>query len=72
MAGNRKVFLEVKKIGEDLESYQGQLLMYAFEEGVKLAVLTNGCLAILSPAKEEKWSRESSLQLISSVRMQKK
>lgn len=37
-----KVFLEVKKPVEELESHQEQLLGYAFQEGVKLAVLTNG------------------------------
>ncbi len=37
-----KVFIEVKKIGEDLEKHQEQLLKYSFEEGVKLAILTNG------------------------------
>ncbi len=37
-----KVFIEVKKIGEDLEKHQEQLLNYSFKEGVKLAVLTNG------------------------------
>jgi len=37
-----KVFIEVKKIGEDLERHQEQLLNYSFQEGVKLAVLTNG------------------------------
>jgi len=39
---SNKVFLEVKKPGEELESHQEQLLGYAFQEGVKLAVLTNG------------------------------
>jgi len=37
-----RVFIEVKKIGEDLEKHQEQLLNYAFQEGVKLAILTNG------------------------------
>lgn len=37
-----KVFIEVKKVGEDLESHQEQLLNYSFQEGVKLAILTNG------------------------------
>ena len=37
-----KVFIEVKKVGEDLEKHQEQLLNYSFQEGVKLAVLTNG------------------------------
>jgi len=39
-----KVFIEVKNINEDLSSpnHQEQLLDYAFREGIKLAILTNG------------------------------
>ncbi|MBI9084690.1 MAG: hypothetical protein JEZ11_13930 [Desulfobacterales bacterium] len=37
-----KVFIEVKKVTEDLDSHQEQLLNYSFQEGVKLAILTNG------------------------------
>jgi len=37
-----KVFIEVKKVGEELEKHQEQLLNYSFNEGVKLAILTNG------------------------------
>ena len=37
-----KVFIEVKKPSEDLERHQDQLLNYSFQEGVKLAALTNG------------------------------
>lgn len=37
-----KVFIEVKKIGEELENHQKQLLDYSFQEGVKLSILTNG------------------------------
>jgi hypothetical protein len=39
-----KVFIEVKKVGIDLETgdHQRQLLDYSFQEGVELAVLTNG------------------------------
>jgi len=40
--GANKVFIEVKRIGEDLERHQKQLLDYSFQEGIKLAVLTNG------------------------------
>lgn len=36
------VFIEVKKVGEDLEKHQNQLLDYSFKQGVKLAILTNG------------------------------
>ncbi|MCY4364760.1 MAG: hypothetical protein OXE17_00810 [Chloroflexi bacterium] len=36
------VFIEVKRPGENLERHQQQLLEYCFQEGVNLAVLTNG------------------------------
>ena len=36
------VFIEVKRNGENLEGHQQQLLEYCFQQGVKLAALTNG------------------------------
>lgn len=36
------VFIEVKRPGESLKGHQQQLLEYCFQEGVRLAVLTNG------------------------------
>ena len=36
------VFIEVKRPGENLERHQQQLLEYCFQEGVNLAVLTDG------------------------------
>lgn len=36
------VFIEVKRPGENLDRHQQQLLEYSFQEGVKLAALTNG------------------------------
>ncbi len=36
------VFIEVKRLGENLANHQQQLLEYCFQEGVKLAALTNG------------------------------
>ena len=36
------VFIEVKRPSENLERHQQQLLEYCFQEGVNLAVLTNG------------------------------
>ena len=36
------VFIEVKRNGENLEAHQQQLLEYCFQQGVKLAALTNG------------------------------
>jgi len=37
-----KVFIEAKRISEELESHQEQLLKYSFQAGVSLAILTNG------------------------------
>ncbi|HHP7233253.1 MAG TPA: hypothetical protein ACFCUC_01375 [Desulfobacterales bacterium] len=39
-----KVFIDVKKVGDELAPQQKQLLGCALQEGVKLAVLTNGVL----------------------------
>ncbi len=36
------VFVEAKRAGQELDSHQQQLLRYSFEQGVPLAVLTNG------------------------------
>ena len=41
-SNTNKVFIEVKKVSEDLDKHQKQLLNYSFKEGVKLAILTNG------------------------------
>ena len=38
----KRVFLEVKRASENLESHEKQLLEYSFTEGIDLAVLTNG------------------------------
>ena len=42
VGGINKVFIESKKIREELENHQKQLLDYSFQEGIKLAILTNG------------------------------
>jgi predicted type IV restriction endonuclease len=42
IANITKVYIEVKKINENLDNHQEQLLNYSFQEGVKMAVLTNG------------------------------
>ena len=56
--GYNKVFIEVKKVGEDLERHQGQLLRYAFDHGVKLAILTNGTLWwFYLPLQEGTWEQ---------------
>ena len=38
----KAVFIEVKRASEELEKHEKQLLEYAFEFGVEIAVLTNG------------------------------
>jgi hypothetical protein len=58
IANQNKVFIEVKKIGEDLEGHEEQLLNYAFKEGVPLAVLTNGITWWLYlPLNEGSWEQ---------------
>jgi predicted type IV restriction endonuclease len=53
-----KVFIEVKKVNEDLEKHQEQLLRYAFHHGVKLAVLTNGIIWwFYLPLHEGSWEQ---------------
>ena len=42
ISGRNKVFIEVKRGGENLSPHQDQLLRYSFERGVGLATLTNG------------------------------
>ena len=53
-----KVFIEVKKVNEDLEKYQEQLLNYSFQEGVKIAILTNGISWwFYLPLREGSWEQ---------------
>lgn len=56
--GKNKVFIEVKKVNEDLEKHQEQLLNYAFQEGVRLAILTNGISWwFYLPLREGSWEQ---------------
>lgn len=56
--GRNKVFIEVKKVNEDLEKHQEQLLNYSFKEGVKLAILTNGISWwFYLPLREGSWEQ---------------
>ena len=56
--GRNKAFIEVKKVNEDLEKHQEQLLNYSFKEGVKLAVLTNGISWwFYLPLREGSWEQ---------------
>ncbi|MCX5716785.1 MAG: restriction endonuclease subunit R [Nitrospirae bacterium] len=53
-----KVFIEVKRIGIELENHQEQLLNYSFQQGVKLAILTNGVTWWLYlPLNEGSWEQ---------------
>ena len=53
-----KVFLEIKKTSEDLENHQEQLVYYAFQQGVKLAILTNGITwQFYLPLEEGSWEQ---------------
>jgi len=53
-----KVFIEVKRINEDLEKHQEQLLTYSFRQGVNLSILTNGILWWLYlPLQEGSWEQ---------------
>ncbi|GAB4479121.1 MAG: hypothetical protein Kow00124_24400 [Anaerolineae bacterium] len=52
------IFLEAKRVGAELEDVQEQLLRYAFQEGVKLGVLTNGgSWWLYLPLAEGSWSQ---------------
>jgi len=51
-------FIEVKKISEDLEAHQKQLLNYSFQAGVKSSILTNGLAWwFYLPLKEGSWDQ---------------
>ena len=53
-----QVFIEVKKGGEPLEKHQEQLLDYAFRQGVKVAILTNGATWwFYLPLREVSWEQ---------------
>lgn len=57
-SGKNRVFIEVKRVGEDLDKHQQQLLKYSFQEGVQLSVLTNGITWWLYlPLQEGSWER---------------
>jgi predicted type IV restriction endonuclease len=51
-----KVFIEAKRVSEDLKKHQEQLLNYSFIKGIKLAILTNGIQwEFYLPLKEGNW-----------------
>jgi len=57
LGNSSKVFIEVKKGGEDLEKHEEQVLGYSFREGVELAILTNGATWLFYlPTEKVNWS----------------
>lgn len=53
-----KVFLEIKRTSENLDNHQEQLVYYAFQQGVKLAILTNGITwQFYLPLEEGGWEQ---------------
>jgi len=58
LQGQNKIFVEVKRATEDLGRHQEQLLNYSFQEGVKLAILTNGVTWwFYLPLQEASWEQ---------------
>ena len=56
--GEGKVFIEVKAAREDLDPHREQLLKYAFQSGIPLAVLTNGLKwSFYLPLREGPWDK---------------
>ena len=57
-------FIEVKRPGENLENHQQQLLEYCFQEGVKMAVLTNGqTWWLYLPLRQGNWEQRRFLSI---------
>jgi len=55
-----RVFIEVKRVREALDNHEEQLVGYAFKEGVKLAVLTNGIeWRLYLPLESGSWDRRN-------------
>lgn len=58
LAGENKVFIEVKRSDEQLSVHQEQLLNYSFKYGVRLAVLANGITWwFYLPLREGDWEQ---------------
>lgn len=58
--GDKKAFIEVKRLNEEHERHQEQLLEYAFRDGVELAALTNGLSWWLYlPLLEGSWNQRT-------------
>ncbi|MBI5637679.1 MAG: hypothetical protein HZA03_06910 [Nitrospinae bacterium] len=62
--GSKKVFIEVKKSGIDLSEHEEQILQYSFQEGIELAILTNGLLWwFYLPLMSGNWAKRRFLTL---------
>ncbi|MBC8277016.1 MAG: restriction endonuclease subunit R [FCB group bacterium] len=61
---SNRVFIEAKRINESLELHEGQLLNYAFDIGVELALLTNGLeWWFYLPLKPGPWQKRKVLSI---------
>ena len=59
-----KVFIEAKRGEESLERHQDQLVRYAFDEGVEIAILTNGATWwFYLPIRAVSWERRKVVTL---------
>ncbi|MFH1639652.1 MAG: restriction endonuclease subunit R [Chloroflexota bacterium] len=57
-ANTVKIFIEVEKVGDNLEEHREQLMNASFKEGVNLSVLTNGISWwFYSPIYESSWEQ---------------
>jgi predicted type IV restriction endonuclease len=55
-----KVFIEAKRVRESLDNHEEQLVGYAFREGVRLAILTNGLeWRFYLPLEAGSWERRN-------------
>lgn len=64
LMNSNKVFIEVKRISIELESHSRQLLNYSFQEGVSLAILTNGISWwFYLPLNETNWEQRKFLTI---------
>jgi len=61
---SNKVFIEAKRVSEDLGNHTRQLLNYSFQEGVSLAILTNGISWwFYLPLNEHNWEHRKFLTI---------
>ena len=62
--GEGKVFIEAKAAREDFDNHQEQLLKYAFQNGVPIAILTNGLRwSFYLPLREGEWRKRHFLDI---------